>query len=57
MRDSEMAEYIRSELKRIEPRLTAKSRWLWGYHDALEDMLKKAEEENGNTGAKHRKHN
>ena len=42
-----LAEFIERKMKDIEPRLDPKdrARWLWGYYDALEDVMKEIKEE------------
>jgi hypothetical protein len=41
-----LAEFIERKMKGIEPGLNPKdrARWLWGYHDALEDVMKEMKE-------------
>lgn len=45
MKSSKTEDWILKELRRIRPLLGKGTRWMWGRHDALEDVLKKMEEE------------
>lgn len=47
MTADKLASFIERKMKDIEPGLSAqdKVRWLWGYHDALEDILNKINKE------------
>ena len=47
MNADKLASFIERKMKDIEPGLSAqdKVRWLWGYHDALEDILNKVNKE------------
>ena len=47
MTAEKLTAFIERKMKDIEPGLSAqdKIRWLWGYHDALEDILNKINKE------------
>ena len=46
MTAEKLTAFIERKMKDIEPRLNPKdrARWLWGYRDALEDVLKEIKE-------------